>query len=110
MHTNQLKLWKQNFAKYSAIYMRIACSIGNVQTFFKPLLGGYQKQEQTQHRFKLVLFITYHFISLPFLSTVAMIKVSTLSPPFAEETWLLRFCSLCQFQAPAPPIYHPFVA
>lgn len=68
---------KQNFAKYGAIYMRIACSIRNAKTFFKPLLGGYPKQEQTQHCFKPVLFITYLFISLPSLNTVAMLEVST---------------------------------
>jgi hypothetical protein len=87
-------------------YMRIACSIRNAQTFFKPLLGGYQKQEQTQHCFKLVLFITYHFISLPFLSTVAMLEVSTfcwrastvlcslVSVPSSSSTNLSPFCSL----------------
>jgi hypothetical protein len=56
--------------------------------FFKPLLGGYQKQEQTQHCFKPVLFITYHFISLPFLSTVAMPEVSTFKTLVQTRNYL----------------------
>ncbi len=89
MHTNQLKLWTNKNLQNTAIFTWESHALLEMpKQFFKPLLGGYQKQEQTQHCFKPVLFITYHFIRLPFLSTLAMLEVSTFKTLVQTRNYL----------------------
>ncbi len=105
MHTNQLKLWTNKILQNTALFTWESHALLEMP---KHSLNHYWVVIRNSNRLNTALNLSYLLLTISSAYHFSVQWRCSRSPPFAEG--LLCFCSLCQFQAPAPTIYHPFVA